>query len=777
MQLIHLVYVAALFVAAIGGALMTTYAQRHWKITAARPFTFLMACVAWWGFFAALSALAPTEEAAVFLGIQVRFSAVVFISSAGLLFTLAFRGWTHWLHSRRIILILAIPTLSLILNLTSAYHQLFVYDVSYQGVGDIWLREAWTQGFWFKYVYTPYSYLLLFITLLILIDQARQSRYPYRQQSYLLLFGALFPILASIPATFNLFRGPDYDIIVLGFLMMGSTFGWALSQFQLLDIVPIARSTIIENMTDPLLILDNDNRVVELNQSLSTRLNFSRRESLGKTLEELFVRWPELAARYRQLSEGKIVITVPANGRMYYFDVQISSIVKENKQVGRMIVWRDISEQKTTELALEASLSRMAQLTLIAESLSDFTNLSDLFQTIVDRVASVLPANRVSLIVFNQEAEAVTHFVAGGPGADMVLKVAYPELMDGLSGWVLQEKKAALSLKGMPDERESIVVQDRRQETDAGSIIVVPLIYFDQILGTMTAINKKAERDFTDTDVDFIQAMASQAAVAIENNRLYEAERKQVLELQESNEALEAFSHMVAHDLKSPLSIIVGYAELIVSFSHNQKLTIDEVLKYVGTMLNTGHKMSAIINELLMLANIRRNEELPLFPMNTSKIIDEVLVRLNWSIEKNGATIIKPNQWPTAVGYPSWIEEIWVNYVSNALKYGGERVEIELGFDENDEEILFWVKDNGPGLTAEEQSQLFKEFSRVGQHATKGHGLGLAIVRRIAERMGGQVGVESELGQGSKFYFTLPKADGEDEILIAESEPFIIGGE
>jgi two-component system sensor histidine kinase/response regulator len=123
------------------------------------------------------------------------------------------------------------------------------------------------------------------------------------------------------------------------------------------------------------------------------------------------------------------------------------------------------------------------------------------------------------------------------------------------------------------------------------------------------------------------------------------------------------------------------------------------------------------------------------------------------------------------VGHGPWIEEVWANYISNALKYGGSPPRIELGADppppsppsggtEGEARMVrFWVRDNGPGLTPEEQARLFTPFTRLEQVRAKGHGLGLSIVRRIVEKLGGQVGVESEVGQSSTFSFTLPAVD------------------
>ncbi|MBC7869758.1 MAG: sensor histidine kinase, partial [Chitinophagaceae bacterium] len=114
-------------------------------------------------------------------------------------------------------------------------------------------------------------------------------------------------------------------------------------------------------------------------------------------------------------------------------------------------------------------------------------------------------------------------------------------------------------------------------------------------------------------------------------------------------------------------------------------------------------------------------------------------------------------KWPLAAGYAPWVEEVWTNYLSNALKYGGKPPSIELGADEQpDGMVRFWVRDNGNGLTPEEQTRVFTPFTRLNQVKVEGHGLGLSVVQRIVDKLGGQVGLESSVGQGSIFSFTLP---------------------
>jgi signal transduction histidine kinase len=149
-----------------------------------------------------------------------------------------------------------------------------------------------------------------------------------------------------------------------------------------------------------------------------------------------------------------------------------------------------------------------------------------------------------------------------------------------------------------------------------------------------------------------------------------------------------------------------------------------------------------------------------------AQIVAEAQQRLADLIHQSGAAIVGPEAWPAALGYAPWVEEIWVNYLSNGIKYGGQPPRLSLGAtSQTDGQIEFWVQDNGAGLTPEEQTRLFVPFTRLSEAQTEGYGLGLSIVRRIVEKLGGQVGVESVRGEGSRFSFTLPSGQeaGEQE--------------
>jgi two-component system sensor histidine kinase/response regulator len=223
---------------------------------------------------------------------------------------------------------------------------------------------------------------------------------------------------------------------------------------------------------------------------------------------------------------------------------------------------------------------------------------------------------------------------------------------------------------------------------------------------------------------------------------------------------------------------MVGFARLLEE--DYGTLPNEKRCDLLHTIAQSGHKMSNIIDELLLLARLR-GAEVEMKPLDMASIVAEAWQRLVYMIEEYQAEIILPDAWPVALGHGAWIEEVWANYLSNALKYSGRPPRVELGFSiadlgfpildslpmpqpkgiqskiENQKsKIVYWVRDNGPGLTPEEQARLFTPFTRLDQVRVKGHGLGLSIVRRIVEKLGGEVGVESQVGRGSLFWFTLP---------------------
>ncbi|HEY4691845.1 MAG TPA: tetratricopeptide repeat protein [Bellilinea sp.] len=245
---------------------------------------------------------------------------------------------------------------------------------------------------------------------------------------------------------------------------------------------------------------------------------------------------------------------------------------------------------------------------------------------------------------------------------------------------------------------------------------------------------------------------AQQALLAANQQLQVEIEEREQL-IQDLN----AFAHMVAHDLKTPLQSLA-----ILSFMLESVLTklegADEALNLTGEIRQTGQKANSIIMELLTLASLRSRDVEPT-DLQMELVVAEAIKRVSFLLENSGARLTVADEWPAVRGHGPWIEEVWVNLISNAVRYGGKPPVVQAGGEVLPGRMTrFWVRDNGIGIAPADQGKLFQDFSRLNTTQAAGHGLGLSIVRRIIEKLGGEVGVISSGvdGEGSEFWFTLP---------------------
>lgn len=391
-------------------------------------------------------------------------------------------------------------------------------------------------------------------------------------------------------------------------------------------------------------------------------------------------------------------------------------------------------------------------------------DVNDLLQTIVERAAIILDAPYGELMLLDGDALVVRAFTNNQPfllgdrvrrGEALLSWQAFdtlqPAILDDYSAWAGSRAiYASIPFRAVAD---------------------FPILAGQHCIGVLAMGRVVPEHTFTPEDIQKGRLFSQLTAVVLDNAQLYTialheiAERKQAEQtlrqhaedLQAQNAELDAFAHTVAHDLKNPLTSLVGYTQLL-QINH-RTMSVANVDALLDIISKTGYKMNAIIDELLLLASVRTLDTIPIEELAMGSIVAELDMRLHDLIEATGATIRKPETWPIALGYAPWVEEVWANYVSNAMKYGGNPPVVVLGATPMEGgSIRFWVQDNGLGLSADEQSRLFTPFTRLQTERIEGHGLGLSIVQRIIHKLGGEVGVSSELGHGSTFYFTLPAA-------------------
>lgn len=411
--------------------------------------------------------------------------------------------------------------------------------------------------------------------------------------------------------------------------------------------------------------------------------------------------------------------------------------------------------------ALERRARHLAQVAVAGRQLAATHEPDDVLLAMLSAATSILGAQDASVWVWEDDAR---HSLVCQATSNLALLAALRQqrlrLGEGIAGWVVAHNQSTIVADVNADSRFQRAV-DAQTGFQTRSILAVPLRALNAVIGVLEIVNKR-DNQFDRDDMAVAELLAGSAAVALENARLLATLRVQAAELRARNEELDAFAHTVAHDLKSPLNWIAGFAELL----HRDGVNLDAALRddYIRSILNGAYMLGDIIDDLLLLASLRQPQAV-LETIRMGEVVERVWQRIGPTAAQHGALLERPARFPAVRGYGAWIEGVWVNYITNAIQYGGQPPRVQLGYTlAADDSICFWVQDNGPGLSAAQQAHLFEPFSQPGTRHPRGHGLGLSIVRRIVEKLDGAVGVESAPGQGSRFWFTLPAADSDDAV-------------
>lgn len=244
-----------------------------------------------------------------------------------------------------------------------------------------------------------------------------------------------------------------------------------------------------------------------------------------------------------------------------------------------------------------------------------------------------------------------------------------------------------------------------------------------------------------------IQKHSEQKSVQIDEISLI----RELQKLQLKNRELDSFAETVAYDLKAPLSLILGFAHVLNSA---EQYGIDGE-SLINRIIMLGTKSINIVEALLLFSKVS-NQQVNMGMVNIQNVIDQAMIRLTEQIEIKDADIKINGGMPSCYGYAPWVEEIWYHLLNNAIIHGGTPPQIIVSVVVSRNRACFWISDNGPGLTYNEQLRIFDPFVRMYPNNTTGSGLGLSIVARVVERLGGEIGVRSQPGHGSSFYFALP---------------------
>jgi PAS domain S-box-containing protein len=301
--------------------------------------------------------------------------------------------------------------------------------------------------------------------------------------------------------------------------------------------------------------------------------------------------------------------------------------------------------------------------------------------------------------------------------------------------------------------------------------LVAPIIQRDNCWGLLIAHQCSHPRQWSRFEIELLQQLANQIGIALSQAQLLEVEVSQREELARSNAELQQFAYVASHDLQEPLRMVTSYLQLLEK-RYQDKLD-SRANEFIAFAVDGANRMRTLINDLLSYSRVSTRGQ-PFESVDANASVKIAIANLKIAIDETGA-IVTCDSLPQIMADAGQLTQLFQNLIANAIKFRAENVppQIHIGAvrregenftrppKKNSSEWLFWVRDNGIGIEPQYSDRIFVIFQRLhGRGKYPGTGIGLSICKKIVERHGGSIWVESEFGKGSTFYFTLPEQTG-----------------
>jgi PAS domain S-box-containing protein len=459
-------------------------------------------------------------------------------------------------------------------------------------------------------------------------------------------------------------------------------------------------------------------------------------------------------AEYRLITKDKRVIWVRDEATLVYDE--------NSKPLHWLGVWTDISSRKLAEEEQADLISVMTKRTIqlqtgaeVSRAASSILDLDHLLPMVVELIRNHFDYYYVGIFLTDDTQKwALLCAASGDMGKQMIALNHRLEVGDSsMIGWCISHGQARIAL----DVGEDAVRFRNPFLPLTRSEMALPLISRGEVIGAVT-IQSELPSAFSRVDITALQAMADQVANAIKNARLFTERVDLITELEGRNAELERFTYTVSHDLKAPLVTIRGFLGYLPEDVNSGDM--ERFGKDLKRIANAADRMQSLLNDLLELSRVGRiinpPEDIPFV-----QIVKEALDLVLGPSEEARIKVDIQEDIPLIHGDHPRLVEVIQNLISNAIKFMGDqplpRIEIgQRGYDKDGKPILF-IKDNGVGIEPQYHERIFGLFNRLDP-SVDGTGIGLTLVRRIIELHGGRIWVESELGKGATFLFTLPLA-------------------
>lgn len=479
---------------------------------------------------------------------------------------------------------------------------------------------------------------------------------------------------------------------------------------------------IVNSGDDAIISKDLDGIITSWNNGAEKVFGYSHDEAIGKHISMLFP--PEKIDEDRtildRIKQGAPVAhyeteRVTKDGRRIFISQAVSPIKDASGRIiGASKISRDVTEQKIIEARLVKS------------------------EKTYHAIAANLPGSIVTIIDLDRR-----YVLAEGEG---MKNLGYTR--ESLVGRIESEALSA-------DEYNGINVY--RERAFAGEAVAVNFkikdgYYFIRYI-PLRDDNGNVYAVMTLT-LDVTDIKKAEEEIKALNESLEKKVTERTMQLEEANKELEAFSYSVSHDLRAPLRIINGYADILQSEYGAQ--FDDECNRILGVIMNNTRQMGVLIDALLNLSRLGR-KELTMRSTNMETMVNEIIEE-QLILDSSKVKVVFADLLPSVCDN-TLIRHVWTNLISNAIKYSAknEQPVVEIGSEERDNKVVYWVKDNGVGFDMAYSHKLFGVFQRLHKKSEfEGTGIGLALVQRIVSRHGGKVWAEAVEGQGAAFYFSLP---------------------
>ncbi len=415
-------------------------------------------------------------------------------------------------------------------------------------------------------------------------------------------------------------------------------------------------------------------------------------------------------------------------------------------------------QARTRELA--RSVEELKALGEIGQTVSSTLDLQTVLTSIVAHAVQLSGTDAGAIYEYDEPTEQF--LVRATHQMDEALIEALRERPIRLGEGAVGRAAVMREAVGIPDVLEAGAYTDRLREVMARAgfraLLAVPLLREDRILGGLV-VRRKSPGEFPPESVDLLRTFATQSVLAIQNARLFREIEDKSRQLEAASRHKSQFLANMSHELRTPLNAILGYTELIQDNIYGEVPgKIRDILERVG---KSGRHLLGLINDVLDLSKIEAGQlTLSLTDYSLKELVQTVVSSVeSLAAEKKIALLVTlPPDLPLGTGDERRLTQVLLNLVGNAIKFtavGEVRVEVRV----SDGAFRVSVTDTGPGIAPADQQKIFEEFQQVDNSSTRekgGTGLGLAIAKKIIELHAGHIGVESSLGKGSTFWFSLP---------------------